>query len=82
MESYKGFQTRVLETVFGKYRDPSIWKADKNNEYCTFMARYDVLKEALDSIQDNPHVWVRNAINDKINSDFKDMEDLIRKGID
>jgi hypothetical protein len=82
-ETYKEFKLRVLEGTFGRYLDSTRWgnELEETNAYCDFIGHYKIVKEALESIQDEPHVWVKCAINDMYSTWCEEMDTYIAKGL-
>lgn len=82
-ETYKQFKLRVLEGTFDRYLDLTKWGSDldSTNAYCDFIGHYKIVKEALESIQDEPNVWVKCAINDMYTKWCEEMDSYIAKGV-
>ena len=81
-ETYREFKLRVFTGIFDKWLDSTKWGCDleSTNAYCDFIGHYKIAKEALASIQDEPHVWVKCAINDMYTKWTDEMDEYISKG--
>ncbi len=62
METYKQFWLRTIEGLYKPYLNIEEWN-DKE-AYYDFKANYEILKEAYESIEEEPHIWVKSALNE------------------
>lgn len=81
-ETYKEFKLRVFTGVYDRWLDTTKWGNDleSTNKFCDFKSHYTIIKEALDSIQDEPNVWVKCAINSMYSLWCSEMDEFIEKG--
>lgn len=77
METYKAFKLRVIKGVYGVNLKREEWNHD--GYYTDFVSHYNILKEAFESIEDEPHIWVKNALNEYFTKWTDEMDGMIEK---
>ena len=78
METYKQFWLRAIEGLYKPYTDIEKWN-DKS-AYYDFKANYEILKEAYESIEEEPHIWVKNALDEYYTKWTNSMSNLFLRG--
>ena len=78
METYKQFWLRAIKGLYKPYTDIEKW--NDQSAYFEFKAKYEILVEAYESIKNEPHMWVKNALNEYYQSWTGAMAALVLKG--
>ena len=76
MKTWKEQQLDYLEHFYKK--DAEAWK-EEHDDRRIFSKTYYMLHEAIESLDDNPHVIVRVAMNRYIDSDYEMMDEIINR---
>lgn len=78
METYKQFWLRTIDGLYKPYLNIEEWN-DKE-AYYDFKANYEILKEAYESIEEEPHIWVRSALDEFYTKWTSSMSTLFLRG--
>lgn len=76
MKTWKEQHLSYLEDFYKKAAEA--WK-EEHDDRRIFSNTYYMLHEAIESLDDNPHVSVRVAMNRYIDSDYEMMDDIIKR---
>lgn len=79
METYKQTWLRIIKGLYKPYIDIEKWN-DKE-AYYGFKANYEIMEEAYNSIEDEPHIWVKNALDEFYTKWTNSMSELFLRGV-